>query len=172
MECINHPGTAAAGTCKDCGKALCASCVNRFSSPICMACLIQHNRRISRHLYAGIVMTIVVFFAIFFAMAWIGTRGTSDIESIEYTTLVIYGLTYGLMGSCIYWGWKFLGPIPIFVYFMGGRYTGIVLLAVGLVRLVMALFIGVFVAPWQIYKGIKTIRENAQLEKNIASGNA
>ena len=167
MECINHHGTAAAGTCKDCGKALCASCVNRFSSPICMACLIQHNRRVSRHLYASIVMTIVVFFAIFFAVAWINSLH-HETSGVDYIALVVYGL----MGSCIYWGWKFLGPIPIFIYFMGGRHTGIVLLAVGFVRLIMALLIGVFVAPWQIYKGLKTIRENVQLEKNIASGNA
>lgn len=43
MECINHPGMAAAGSCQICGKALCASCMNRFNPPLCESCLLSHN---------------------------------------------------------------------------------------------------------------------------------
>lgn len=38
MECYYHPGTAASGTCTDCGKALCSACVGAMNPPTCREC--------------------------------------------------------------------------------------------------------------------------------------
>lgn len=156
MECINHPGINAAGTCQMCGKALCAACMNRFNPPVCETCLANHNAGVARRLYMDIGITAVLFFGVIIAMF---VNNPARLEA---------GIIFGLMLSCAYWGWQFLSRVPVPVVFT----SGIGLITYLLVKFMLAVCFGFVVAPWQIFKRIKEINAINTLKKHIEQGKA
>ncbi len=98
MKCFNHPESDANGTCQDCGKGLCGSCVSRFDFPLCESCLISHNSTVSRQLYMGLAITFVIF---------IGATYFSYMNIFQQERLGQAMFFGGLMAGT-YWGWRFL----------------------------------------------------------------
>jgi hypothetical protein len=156
MECINHPGTPAAGSCQLCGKALCAACMNRFSPPLCQPCLIGHNASVARRLYIDLGITAVIFFGMLIVML---VRNPAQIHA---------AIIFGLMFSCAYWGWQFLSRFSVPVFFT----SGLGLITYLFIKFTLSVFIGFIVAPWQIFRRIKEIAAINSLKKRIEQGKA
>ena len=57
MECAHHAGRQAVATCNRCGKGLCSECAERFDPPLCVACLLTHNRGVAIRLAAELAIT-------------------------------------------------------------------------------------------------------------------
>lgn len=153
MECTNHPGAAASGTCQICGRALCGDCLNRFSPPACEPCLHEHNSGVARRLLVDIGITTVIFFGVMIAMA----ARSGDLKS---------GFLLGLIISCAYWGWQFIGRFPVPIVFT----TGAGLATYLFIKILLAMCFGFLVAPWQIFKRVKELVSINTLKKQIAEG--
>ena len=156
MECINHPGTSAAGTCQICGKALCPACLNRFNPPLCEPCLLSHNAGIARRLYIDLAVTTTIFI------------GAASLVAYNAQTNKSGGILIGLMLAGAYWGWQFLSRVPMPIVLTSGFGLAIYL---GL-KLALSVMAGFIVAPWQIFKRIKEINAINSLKKDVASGRA
>lgn len=156
MECINHPGTAAAGTCQMCGKALCASCMNRFDPPVCEPCLIVHNGALARRLYLDLAVTAIIF------------AGVAAFVAFNVQTNREGGIIVGLMLAGAYWGWQFLSKIPMPIILTSG--AGLIFYF--FLKFSLAVLAGFIIAPWQIFKRVKEIRAISKLEKEIKAGQA
>ncbi len=154
MECINHAGVHAAGTCQICGKALCAECMNRFAPPLCEPCLLSHNASISRRLYIDLGITISIFLVVLIAM---GLQTPPRLQA---------GVFFGVIISCTYWGWQFLSRSTVSIIFTSG--AGLV--AYMVTKALLSLCLGFIIAPWQIFKRIKEIKSINSLRKQIAKG--
>lgn len=151
MECINHPGTAAAGSCQICGKALCAPCMNRFNPPLCEPCLLSHNASVARRLYVDLAVTAIIFI------------GVAAFAAYNAQTNKGGGLLIGLMLTGAYWGWQFLSRIPMPLVLTSGAgfvmYLGI--------KLFLSIMAGFIVAPRQIFKRIREIHAIKTLERDV-----
>lgn len=154
MECVNHPGTAAAGTCTLCGKALCASCMNRFLPPACESCLTSHNAAVARRLYLEISVTIVIFLGVF---AFVTFRNPAHWQA---------GIMFGLMFSCAYWGWQFMNRFAVPVVLT----SGIGLFVYLFVKFAISVCLGFIVTPWQIFKRVKELASINALKQQLAQG--
>lgn len=156
MECINHPGTSAAGSCQMCGKALCAPCVNRFNPPHCEPCLLAHNASVARRLYIDLGITAAIFLVATLTVAFNAQTNRAG------------GIVIGLMLAGAYWGWQFLSKIPMPVILT----TGPGLIAYFLLKFALSVLAGFIVAPWQIFKRIKELSAIEGLKKEIEAGQA
>jgi len=156
MECINHPGTAAAGTCQSCGKALCASCMNRFDPPLCESCLLTHNASVANRLYLDLGVTFLIFIVVTAVMAY-------NVETNKGGSIIV-----GLMMAGAYWGWQFLSRIPMPLILMSGFGYMLYLLA----KLFLSILAGFLVAPWQIFTRIRDINAIRSLAKKVQDGKA
>ncbi len=156
MECINHPGTAAAGSCQSCGKALCSSCANRFAPPHCEPCLLAHNASVAQRLYIDLAVTVFIFLGVAALVAYHAEVNKSG------------GIVLGLMLAGAYWGWQFLNRIPTPIILTSGAgfliYAGI--------KLMLAIITGFVIGPWEIFKRIKEINAIKTLKKEIETGKA
>ena len=105
MECAHHAGRQAVATCNRCGKGLCSECAERFDPPLCVACLLTHNRGVAIRLAAELAITAFIGVGI---TVFVGSRAGGTWES---------GLFLGTIATCAYWGWQFVGglssPSPI-----------------------------------------------------------
>jgi hypothetical protein len=156
MECINHPGTAAAGSCQICGKGLCASCVNRFNPPLCEPCLLSHNASVANRLYVDLAVTAVIFI------------GVATFLAYNVETNKSGGILIGLMLAGAYWGWQFLNRIPMPLIFTSG--AGLII-CFG-IKLTLSVLAGFIVAPWQIFRRVKEIHAINTLKKAVQDGRA
>lgn len=158
MECINHPGTAAAGTCRQCGAALCASCFRRFEPPLCEPCLLAHNASVARGLYLAIGLTAAVFLI------------TTVVVAYHVPTNKHMSWVPGLQIAGLYWGWRFLDRLrpegTIVIRSIGLHYFIIFL------KLFAVLLVGFLVMPWEIFKRVRELRAINALKRNIQAGKA
>ena len=158
MECFNHPGEAAVGTCQKCGKALCQACFGRFNPPLCEPCLIAHNDSVASSLWVDLVITIVIFCAV-------SAFAIYNLEDQKHT-----GLIFGLVAAGAYWGYQFMGSIPMVkTILLGGRSAYLFALVF---QLVFAILLGFIVMPWQIFKRVKEIVTIKKLKKMVMAGEA
>lgn len=154
MECINHPGKQAAGTCTFCGKALCAECLNRFQPPACEACLISHNAGIARRFYIDIGVTATIFLVVFILAV---VKNTAHWQG---------GIFLGVILACAYWGWQFISRFSVPVLFTSGFGLAVYFA----IKILLAMCIGLFVTPWQIFRRVRDIRAVRKLKTSIAQG--
>lgn len=154
MECINHPGTAAAGSCQICGKALCTHCMNRFNPPLCEPCLLSHNDAVARRLYIDLAVTAIIFI------------GVAGFVAYNVPTNKSGGILIGLMLAGGYWGWQFLSRLPLPLVLTSG--LGFVIFFG--VKFVLSVMVGFIVAPWQIFKRVKELNAINTLKKKVIAG--
>ncbi len=156
MECINHPGTPAAGTCQMCGKALCGPCMNRFDPPVCEPCLTSHNASVARRLYLDLAITAVIFV------------GVAAYVAFHVQTNRGGGVIVGLMLAGAHWGGQFIRSLALPVVLTTG--TGLIFFM--LLKFFLSVLAGFIIAPWQIFKRVKEIRAISKLKQEIKSGQA
>lgn len=113
MECAHHAGRQAVATCNRCGKGLCSECAERFDPPLCVACLLTHNRGVAIRLAAELAITAFIGVGI---TVFVGSRAGGTWES---------GLFLGTIATCAYWGWQFVGGLssPL-AYTSSSAYVG------------------------------------------------
>ncbi len=151
MECAHHAGRQAVATCNRCGKGLCSECAERFDPPLCVACLLTHNRGVAIRLAAELAITAFIGVGI---TVFVGSRAGGTWES---------GLFLGTIATCAYWGWQFVGCLssPL-AYSSSSAYFGYTI-----TKFIFALCFGLIVTPWQIFKRVKEIYRIKKLEKSI-----
>lgn len=155
MECINHAGVPAAGSCQLCGKALCPDCLNRFQPPLCEPCLLAHNSGVARRLYIDLAVTAAISIGVTICIS----MNTPNIKT---------SIMLGLMAAGAYWGWQFLNRFPVPIVFT----TGFGLMTYLLIKVMLSICAGFIVAPWQIFRRIKEIRSINTLKQQIKQGTA
>jgi len=153
MECINHPGVAAAGTCQVCGKGLCPDCVGRFERPFCEPCLLSHNSGVARRLYIDLAVTAAIFFGVMI-LIFLNTPNNT-------TSLML-----GLVAAGAYWGWQFLSRFSVPIVFT----SGFGLMTYLLFKVMLSVCVGFIVAPWQIFRRIKEIRTINTVKRQVEQG--
>lgn len=147
MECFNHPGTQAAGTCSQCGKGLCASCIEQLGSPICKQCLITEFSALKRKYCVELSITAIIFFGVLVLFLF------SESKNLEA------GLFFAIFVTAAYWGRSaFADPqnvkMSASVYGFGK-----------ILQLFIAVIFGVVIMPFAIFKRIKEIIEINRLLK-------
>lgn len=156
MKCFNHNAADATATCQGCGKGLCVDCTSRFNMVLCEPCLLAHNARLSRQMYLGLALTVVIFVvATYFFSS--GAGASLKVGSAAFT---------GLLFAFTYWGWRFLGNrfSPPMV---GGVFAWLMYLAL---KFIAAYFIGLIVGPYQIFKHFRDLYRTRSVKQQIARG--
>lgn len=156
MECVNHPGISAAGSCQICGKALCADCMNRFNPPLCEPCLLSHNAGIAKRLIFDIGLTVGLFLVVVITL------------TVKNPAYFQGSLVWGVMLSCAYWGWLFLSRAPVPIVFTSAAGLG----AYFCIKVVLSIFIGFIAAPIQIFRRAKSLYSIRALKQQIEQGKA
>ncbi len=156
MKCFNHPETDANGTCQDCGKGLCGNCIARFDFPLCEPCLLSHNSTVSKQLYMGLAITFIIF---------IGATYFSYFNMFQKEGIGDAMLFGGFIAGT-YWGWRFLtdhlpsltmGSYPVWMIYL-------------MLKFMVALVIGLFVGPYQIFKMFKELGAIQKVKGQITRG--
>ena len=156
MECINHAGKMASGTCQSCGKALCTECANRFSPPLCEGCLLKNNNNVTTKLISDVALTIIVGVAI------------AILVVMKKDTSISMGLFIGFYVAGGWWGWQLLNrvptpiiimPIPIAFFYYGFKAS-------------LSMGIGVFVMPVVMLFRIIKIYQINKLKREVLTGKA
>lgn len=134
MNCYNHYYSTAVATCS-CGKGLCPDCAHKYTLPICDTCFKSRFEEARKNEITYYVKCYVVSFILFL---WI---------------YIANGSIFSALGiACAPWGWSVLNRITpnIFLYmsWMGW-------LIYFIIKLVLSSLIGIFIAPFQVYKSIK-----------------
>ncbi len=155
MECFNHPGSSAAGTCQQCGKALCVECLKRFEPPMCEPCFIKNNDGVTRRLYCGLAVTAIIFIAV-------------TVFCFQASPNKSGGVFTGFVAACAYWGWQFLGRFSVPVLFT----SGFGLITYFIFKAVLAMLIGIIAMPVQIFKAVRDIRLMNQYKALLAQEKA
>ena len=139
MECFNHPGTQAAGTCSKCGKGLCASCIERFGSPICEQCLRAECAALKIKYCVELSITAIIFVGILVLFLFFESK---NIEA---------GLFFAFFVTAAYWGRSaFVDPKNVKMDAPGYGLGKIL-------QLFIAVIFGFIIMPFAIFKRIKEI---------------
>ena len=154
MECINHPGKMAAGTCQVCGKGLCAECANRFSPTVCETCLLENNNSVARRLIFDVALTLIIFVGV---SIWIAMSVETHKSHSVIPALFIAG---GL------WGWQLINRLPLPILIVSLPVLGMMYVF----KAVFALIIGIFAMPIMLFLRIRDILKINTLKKNILAG--
>ncbi|QQE81610.1 DUF2180 family protein [Alicyclobacillus sp. SO9] len=139
MKCSKHNDTDAVSQCIDCGRGLCTGCTNKFSIPICDQCELSRIQADRKTFVRNIVIMIVLFVVGLLA-------GQGFFERI----------LEGYFFAGIPWGWNILTRITprmfLFMSWMGWIFYFAI-------KLFLAMIIGMFVTPYQIYRVISGLKQ-------------
>jgi hypothetical protein len=144
MKCYMHYEMDAVSTCVDCGKAMCPTCSEKFTFPICSNCnlgRIQDDRKL---LIKNSIIT-VVFFIFGFSMGE-GFFGS---------------LFAGYFFAGVPWGWSALNRITPNIFLFMPLIGWLIYFAI---KFGISLMIGMFVTPFKIYQIITGLRKAKDLE--------
>lgn len=157
MKCAYHNDVDAVATCTICGKALCSTCASIINPPQCVSCykdsLIQRKSDIRTLLVKDILLGVAsaILLPVLFSM-----------------TGSLYGniLWFALLCAGVPFGWRFLNKITpnifLFLPLVGWLiYFGC--------KLMLSICIGIFVAPYVIWKKNKEIKQLQSLIDNVAN---
>lgn len=152
MECINHRGVPAVGTCNVCGKGLCAECASRFETPLCESCLLKHNSSIETNCYIKLGITLLMFVG---AGIWWAFSDEGNFDAYIF---------FAVIGVLVYWGKDVVsGPTGVV---MDLKTYGIF----SVFKFIFTLIAGLFLAPIGIFRCIREIVTVRRTQKDILSG--
>ncbi|MCB2339061.1 DUF2180 family protein [Clostridium estertheticum] len=150
MKCYNHNEKDVVSQCIDCGKGLCPECTNKFSIPICDQCELSRINADKQLLVKNSIIMVVLFIL-----------GFSNASGQGFFSRLLGGYFF----AGIPWGWSILSKItPNMFLFM----SWIGWLIYFMVKLAIAVLIGMFVTPYKIYKIIKGL-SNAKFLENYTN---
>lgn len=151
MKCVNHNNVDAVATCNTCGAGLCPTCASMYKPAVCTSCYDDSVANRIGELKAslikdGIFAVIALLVGLF--LMWIG--GISYAESWGFI----------LFFAWIPFGWNFLNKITPNIF--------LILPMVGWViyfvcKALLSMIVGIFVAPYVIWKKVKEIKQLQQL---------
>ena len=156
MNCYRHHEASAVAQCQHCSTGLCPVCSSRFTLQLCQNCLLANNQRYKASLIKNSIIMSVVFFATFWIYYQLG-QGTD----------LFRAFLYSLFWACAPWGWSalnrltpqmflFLPVIGWLIYFF--------------VKFWISAIIGVFMAPFQVFKYIRDTKMMEEVKEGIRSG--
>lgn len=146
MKCYKHYDREAVATCVDCGKALCPECTNIFTVPLCNQCAISLNEANKRILIRNSIIMVILFVIGF---------------SCDSTISLLNRLLTGYLFAGIPWGWSALNRItPNIFLFMS--WIGWIIYFI--IKLTIAMIIGMFVTPFKIYGIVKGLSDSRHIE--------
>ena len=157
MKCAYHNDVDAVASCNICGKSLCSTCASVIQPPQCVGCyrdgLIQRKSNVRGSLITDILLGVAsaVFFPYLFS-----TTGSLYSSVLEIA----------LLSAGVPFGWRFLNKItpdiflslPMVGWFI---YFGC--------KWFLSVCVGVFVAPYVIWKKIKEMKQVQQLIDDVAN---
>jgi hypothetical protein len=142
MKCYKHEGLDASASCQACGRAMCGECTKRFTLMMCEGCIIENNNVVKNRLIRGFVVS-----GLFFVLGIV--LGVMNDYGIGQT--VVMG--YGLFGA--YWSYQLLSK-----FIQGG-------MPMPLLKGILALFTGMFVAPFKVFFDIRELNRINELKTEI-----
>lgn len=141
MNCYNHPSRHAVAQCVDCHKGLCYTCASKYEIPICDTCNNRRKRYELKEYLKPIVLSIIIFIIGF------------NIDGLGADN----GMTAYFLASA-YIGWKAINHFITTIWIWATLQS---LLFQLFLKFAVALFLGVFIAPFYwiycIYKIIRTL---------------
>lgn len=143
MNCFHHPDSPAVAMCPGCDRGVCHPCATRFAPALCESCVVSNNRRVAGRCIVRLAITFLLVAAPL-ALA---------VFQDDLGLLPALGVAGVLVA--VYWGWTFLSersPRDSVVVM-----APVVLLVFIAVRFIAACAIGLFVAPWGIFKSIREL---------------
>jgi hypothetical protein len=160
MKCSVHSASDAQALCRECNRALCNSCVDRFRETLCESCLLRTNGAVAREMYVGLVSTLIIFaVATWFLAGLVGDTGQPAMPTSSAALI-------GALLAFTYWGWKFLSTYFPTLWFG----TGIIWLIYVVLKFIASYFIGLIVGPFQIIRMLNQLRIVSRVKRQIASG--
>lgn len=140
MKCYKHYDMDAVSTCNACSKALCPTCSEKFTYPICDSCVLNQIKDNKSFLLRNGILMVVLF---------------------------IFGLMQGdfifAIGMAgVPWGWSALNKITPSIFLVMPLLGWVIYF---IIKFALSMFIGIFVLPFQIRKIVKGLKEAKELEQ-------
>ena len=158
MKCYYHLERDAVGTCSQCGKSLCSSCIDIYTPPLCSACAEKINNAERNQITKDIIISIVMIIlgcCFYFLML-------SDSPSKHFNLFEL--LVIGIFMGGIPYGWNALSKLTsnlfIFLPIIGW-------LIYFVIKVTLSLFIGWFFFIVKILKIILRMRHNPKMKSYI-----
>ncbi|MEH6988698.1 hypothetical protein [Cytobacillus firmus] len=146
MKCHKHYEMDAVSQCTDCGKALCPSCSEKFTFPICDSCNLSRIKG-DRGLLVKNSVIMAVFFVIGFSLSEEG---------------FFMALLAGYFFAGVPWGWSTLNKITPSIFLSMPLVGWLIYFGI---KFALSLMIGMFVTPFKIYQIIKELKQTKELEE-------
>ena len=156
MKCAYHNNVDAVATCKTCGVGLCSTCARTISPPQCISCyrdnLVNRKKEVKNSLVKE---------AVFAAMALVVglifmTRGGVPLGEIWGSVLLCAGIPMG---------WNFLNKITPNIFLFLPWIGWLIYFAA---KALLSMMVGIFVAPYVVWKKIREMKQLQQAIGNTA----
>jgi hypothetical protein len=159
MNCYNHPEEVAVSSCVDCGKGLCKSCTNLYTTPICNECNLKRVKGEKSSLFKVYIPSIIMFILGVACTFYWGSKGNWPI--IER----ILGFFFiGFVFAGIPWGWKAISFLQARTFLFLSWFGWIIYF---FIKLFLAYFVGMVALPVGLIKLIISLASANKKEKNI-----
>lgn len=157
MNCYYHPTTTVVATCPDCRKGLCKSCCDKYSLPICTACAGRRFSAEKNEILTGFAWMIGMGIAgvLLFNNSYVGKICQQNpflggtVFNITVFNIILFYYSVAIVA-----GWKTLNKLTS-NYFLFLPLIGWVVYLI--IKLYVAMLIGIFVAPFRIAKDIRRL---------------
>lgn len=165
MKCFYHYEKDAVATCSNCGVGLCPDCIFNYNPPLCNRCYLDEIKLAKKEILKRFAFSLLIIIIVHFYIFPFSSDGNTVPEINEYGIKLIFLKFYmRYTFASIPWGMDLLNQwLPK----VKVRMNLLVLLIWFSIKLNLSLFIGIFVAPFKIYKDIKNYINYSKLEKSL-----
>lgn len=153
MKCYKHISEDIVVQCHGCGRGLCHGCSGRFNLVFCEGCLLKNNNEYRKQTLKGLLLSGAIFLVAAYFLH-------GQIKDYQPSTLLTILITSYIFAS-VPWGWSFLSRITPQVFLMMPIIGWAVFFVV---KLYLSLFVGMFIAPYKIFRAIKDLKEVRETE--------
>lgn len=157
MECYYHSGREIVAVCSECGKGLCKECASKWEPILCDDC--AKNRIDEKR--AGLKQAIGLGVLILAAGIVIGLISAISEGNPEY---LFMGITFGYAFAGLPNGWRVLSNIQPSMFLILPVFGWVIYF---LIKALLAMLVGLFVFPMNIYRYWKGNKEADALEEHI-----
>ncbi|TCK98060.1 hypothetical protein EDC19_0477 [Natranaerovirga hydrolytica] len=153
MKCYKHYDKDAVSQCVECSRALCLKCTSKHDEPLCNQCMIKltKSNRVTliREMIRNIIIMVFIFFRVF-----------NYINHIEIEVGMSGKIVVSLFVSAIPWGWTVLNKITSKYFLFLPLIGWLIYFAI---KLVLSVYIGIFVMPFKIFQILKGIKKSNKI---------
>lgn len=154
MKCFYHTDRDAVAQCTVCGKALCAECAHTWDRPVCHQCAMEEIDREERSCRSMLIACAIG--------ALLGLTMTVELSTgyPQMSMLFLMAPLYAWVFAGVPAGWSFLSR---FQPLKNWLVTIHLWLFLNFAKFVIALFIGMFLLPFEVRRCLRRIRQLKQL---------